>query len=230
MIRTNLATRPFYNERAAHALLALIAIVVVAITGYNVYRIVSLSARNTQLSEAIRRDEQAAAETKRQTQMLRAHINEQELSDVAAGAREANALIDQRTFSWTEFFNLIERTLPDNVMLTAVTPHVENGETQVAMTVVGRRPEDLDTFMEQLEATKAFQDVLPRSEDMTEDGLHRIMLSARYTPPPTPPAKEKTTPPAPRSGDASASPRSGDASPALRSGDALRMPRSRSAS
>jgi Tfp pilus assembly protein PilN len=183
MIRSNLATRPFYNERAAHALLALLAAFVVAITGYNVYRIVSLSSRNTQLSEGIRRDEEAAAGTRRQTAALRARINEQELSQVAAGASEANALIDQRTFSWTEFFNLIERTLPDNVMLTSVTPRVDNGETQVTMTVVGRRPEDLDSFMEQLEATKAFQNVLPRSEDMTDDGLHRIVLAARYAPP-----------------------------------------------
>lgn len=204
MIRTNLATRPFYNERAAHALLALIAAFVVAITGYNVYRIVSLSSRNTELAQAIQRDERAAANTRRETETLRAHINEQELSEVAAGAREANALIDQRTFSWTEFFNLIERTLPDNVMLTSVTPHVENGETQVTMTVVGRRPEDLDAFMEQLEGTRAFQDVLPRSEDLTEQGLHRIVLTARYAAPQ--PAPERKTPPPP------APPRSGDAS------------------
>lgn len=203
MIRTNLATHPFYNERAVDAVLVLFAAIVVAITGYNVYRIVSLSARNAQLSEAIRSDEQAATATRRQTEALRAHINEQELSDVAAGAHEANALIDQRTFSWTEFFNLIERTLPDNVMLTSVTPRVEAGETQVTMTVVGRRPEDLDAFMEQLEGTKAFQDVLPRSEDLTEDGLHRIVLTARYAPPAGAPAARGT--PAERKGPPQAS-------------------------
>ena len=55
-------------------------------------------------------------------------------------AEEANALIDQRTFSWTEFFNLIESTLPPDVMLSAVRPSFKDGITRVNMFVLGRRP------------------------------------------------------------------------------------------
>jgi hypothetical protein len=51
------------------------------------------------------------------------------------------------------------------------------------MTVLGRRAEDIDAFMEQLEATKAFRAVQPRNEDVTEDGLHRMALSAEYVAP-----------------------------------------------
>jgi hypothetical protein len=186
VIRTNLATRPFYNERAAHVLIALLALVVLAFTLFNVYRIVSLSGRNTALAAETRQDTHIAQQQRQQAAALRSRIDQARLKTVLAGAREANALIDRRTFSWTEFFNLIERTLPDSVMLTSVTPTIEEGRTLVSMVVIGRRAEDLDAFMEQLEATQAFRNVLPRTEDVTEEGLHRVLLTGQYLAPGAP--------------------------------------------
>ena len=47
--------------------------------------------------------------------------------------------------------------------------------TSVTMTVLGRRSEDIDEFMEKLEATGAFEDVAAASQqDRTEDGLLRV--------------------------------------------------------
>lgn len=180
MIRGNLATRPFYNERAAHLAIAAFAILVLVLTAFNVYRLVSLSARNTALDAEIRQDEEAAERFRRQAAGLRGRVNQVELQAVIASAREANALIDQRTFSWTEFFNLIEKTLPTDVMLAAVRPSIEENRTVVHLTVIGRRAEDIDAFMEELESTNAFRSVLPTSEDVTEDGLHRLALTAEY--------------------------------------------------
>lgn len=196
MIRTNLATRPFYNERAAHAVVAAVALVVLAFTIFNVYRIVSLSGRNTALAAQTRQDEEAARQQRQQAAALRGRIDQTRLQAVLAGAREANALIDRRTFSWTEFFNLIERTLPDNVMLTSVTPTMQEGQTLVSMVVIGQRAEDLDAFMEQLEATQAFRSVLPRTEDVTEEGLHRVLVESQYIAPSAPaPADAAAEPP-----------------------------------
>jgi hypothetical protein len=185
VIRSNLATRPFYNERAAHALIGLFALLVVFLTIFNVVRVVTLSSRNTSLSVDIRRDEQTAARLRQEASRIRGRINQQELEEVMAGAREANALIDRRTFSWTEFFNLIEKTMPENVMLTSVSPSVDKGRTIVQLTVLGRRAEDIDTLMEQLEGTGAFRSVQPMNEDVTEDGLHRMQLNADYVAPHT---------------------------------------------
>lgn len=192
MIRGNLATRPFYNERAAQVLLGVFALLVAFLTIFNVVRVVRLSSRNTTLSVDIRRDEETATRLRREAAQIRGHINQQELEQVMDGAREANALIDRRTFSWTEFFNLIERTLPENVMLTSVSPSVDKGRTIVSMTVLGRRAEDIDAFMEQLEGTKAFMAVQPLNEDLNEDGLHRMQLSAEYIATQTQRAKEST--------------------------------------
>ena len=184
MLRTNLSTRPFYNERAVHMALGGVALLVVLIALFSMFRLVTLSGRNSELGTQIKEDEQEAAKAEADAKALRSRINEVELATVVAAAREANALIDQRTFSWTEFFNLIEATLPSDVMLSSVRPEIRDGQTQVTMSVLARRAEDVDAFMESLEATKAFSGILPRSEEITEEGLHKAMLVGRYVGPP----------------------------------------------
>jgi Tfp pilus assembly protein PilN len=181
VLRTNLSTRPFYNERAVHLLLALAAVVVLVLTAFNAIRIIALSRQNTELSSLINRDHDEAQRLTREAQRIRAGINQKELEATARGAALANSLIDQRTFSWTEFFNHIEETLPPDVMLTSVRPNFSDDVITIQMTVLGRRTEDLDEFMEKLEATGAFESVLPAQRDTSEEGLDRLLLEAVYT-------------------------------------------------
>lgn len=188
MLRTNLSTRPFYNERAVHLLLALAGLVVAVLSAFNAIRIVALSRQNTELSSLIDRDHDEAARLTLDAQRTRATIDQSALEATAESAALANTLIDQRTFSWTELFNHIEATLPADVMLSSVRPNFSNNLTTIGMTVIGRRTEDIDEFMEKLEATGAFGDVLPAQQDTTEDGLHRLMLHTVYTAKPQSPA------------------------------------------
>jgi hypothetical protein len=56
VLRSNLSTRPFYNERVVHLLIALGAVIVFGITLFNLARLVDLSRRNTELSAGVARD------------------------------------------------------------------------------------------------------------------------------------------------------------------------------
>jgi Tfp pilus assembly protein PilN len=181
MIRTNLSTRPFYNERAIHMAIAAAALVVLALTIVNVVRIVTLSRQNTEFSRRIDRDQSEAEQRTKITADVRRGINHKELQLVVDSAREANALIDQRTFSWTAFFNRIESTIPPDVMLSSVRPTVKDGMTRVSLVVLARRNEDIDEFMEKLEATGAFEDIVPSQQDRTESGLFRVLVESIYT-------------------------------------------------
>ena len=198
MLRTNLSTRPFYNERAVHLAIALAALVVLALTVVNVFRMVTLSRQNTELSSRVNRDHaEADALTKMAADIVR-RVNKDELQLVVDSAREANALIDQRTFSWTAFFNRIEETMPPDVMLSAVRPTIRDGITRVSLTVIGRRAEDIDEFMEKLEATGAFEEVIPSQQDRTDDGLYRVAVESIYTgTAETPPAETPAPAPPP---------------------------------
>jgi hypothetical protein len=180
MLRTNLATRPFYNERAAHVVIALAAVVVLGITVFNLMRIVSLSRHNTELSTRVGAEQAEARRLTAEAAKIRATMNKDELELVVGAADEANTLIDQRTFSWTRFFNVIESTLPPDVMLSAVRPSIKDGATHVSMSVLGRGAEPIDEFMERLEATGAFEQVVPASKDRTDAGLHRVLIESTY--------------------------------------------------
>ncbi len=192
MLRTNLSTRPFYNERAIHLGLALAALLVLALTAFNVSRIVTLSREYTELSAQAARDETRAHERGREAVGLWRGINTNELKEVVAAAQEANSLIDRRTFSWTDLFNRIEGTLPPDVMLTAIRPHIERGTVTLTVVVLGRRVEDIDRFMEQLEETGTFRNLLSRQEEATDEGLYRAVLQGQYLGGAGKPQPEKT--------------------------------------
>ena len=194
MLRTNLSTRPFYNERAVHALLGLVAMLVLALTAFNVWRILTLSRQNTEITRRASQDRAEADRLTQEASRVRRGLNQNELKVIAAAAREANVIIDQRIFSWTEFFNRIESTLPPDVMLSTVRPRFTDEGTRVTMIVLGRRAEDVDEFMAQLEATGAFLDVLPTQDELTDDGLHKVVLESFYVPSQAEPADAPSTP------------------------------------
>ena len=75
MIRTNLSTRPFYNERAIHGWLLAVAILVIAVSAFNISRLVRYSGTNTQQATAAARDEAKAAQLRDQAARLRATVD-----------------------------------------------------------------------------------------------------------------------------------------------------------
>ena len=46
---------------------------------------------------------------------------------------------------------------------------------------LGRRAVDIDEFIEKLEATGAFENVVPTQQDRTDEGLYRVVLESVYT-------------------------------------------------
>jgi type IV pilus assembly protein PilN len=183
VIKTNLSTRPFYNERAVHIALIVLAAIVVAATAFNVSRILRYSSSDTRLATQASRDEAQAADLRQQAARLRASVDPQQVELASAGARQANDLIDRRTFSWTELLNRFETTLPDEVRITAVRPSVdrEKGIT-LRVNVVARGVDDVSEFMESIDTTGAFRNVVVAEEHVNEEGLLESTLEMGYVP------------------------------------------------
>ena len=181
MLRTNLSTRPFYNVRAVHMVLGVVAAIVIAITLFNVVQYVRLSAQERSLGGNAEQAEREASRLRGEAARLRGQIDAKDLDVVARAAREANAIIDQRAFSWTALFSAFEQTLPENVRITAVQPHVErDGRLLVTIQAEGKRVEDIDAFIEALEAQGTFRNVLPAQEQPRDDGMIEAAISAEY--------------------------------------------------
>jgi Tfp pilus assembly protein PilN len=194
MIRTNLSTRPFYNERAVHFWLFVVAAVVVLATGFNLTRVLRYSRSDTTLTEKAAKDEERGADLRQQAARLRATVDLKQVEFASAEARKANELIDRRTFSWTELLNRLETTQPDDVRLVAVRPRVEkDGRIVLVINVVSKSVEDVDAFMESLEETGAFANLRPVVEQVDEEGLVQTALESDYVPSAAKP-DEKPTP------------------------------------
>lgn len=196
MLRGNLATRPFYNERAVSMALAIAAAGVVALTAYNGYRLVSLSAERRSYQARIARDEAEAARTNAAAQALQKDADKAALVRLAGATREANDLIDQRTFSWSAFFATLEKTMPLDVRLVAVSPRADKGTFRVTMTVIGRELDDFDVFSDALQDTGAFYDVLPTDQQRKDDGMYTAQIEAAYLPARAPSKVPESTAPA----------------------------------
>jgi hypothetical protein len=181
MLRLNLSTRPFYNERAVTLGIAAVVLLTAALTMFNVAQIMSFNERNSELVSRAEASEARASELRAQAQATRQAMNREDVSEVSADARTANLLIDRRVFSWTDLFNRFEDTLPTNARILAVAPQTDNqGRMLVAITLDARSNEDRDAFIERLEDTGTFTGLLPRSDEITEDGNLRSVIQGYY--------------------------------------------------
>jgi len=199
MIRTNLSTRPFYNERGVNLILLAVALLAVLATLFNITRFVQLRAHDSGLSSQIAGDEQRAADMRMQASRLRATIDPKQIELVTNEARKANDLIDRRTFSWTELFNRFETTLPEDVRITSVRPKVDTLKgTTLTITVVAKTIEDAYQFMANLEATGAFSDMIPKDDRYNEQGQVESIVEMSYNPSGQKPAATPSPAPMPK--------------------------------
>jgi len=180
MLRTNLSTRPFYNARAVRAVLLAVAVVVAGLTVYNAVRIVALVSSQSTLGASQAEARREAARLRREAVRIGSQIDRDELAVVAAAAREANTLIDQRAFSWTDLMAQFETTLPQDVRIRVVQPRLDSGRFVVSIAVQGQSPEDIDAFIEALEQSGKFRDVLPSVQSTSDDGLIEATIQGVY--------------------------------------------------
>jgi Tfp pilus assembly protein PilN len=183
MIRTNLATRPFYNERIVSLWLLAFLLVVVVASVFNATRVLQYSRNDTELGIQASRDEARAAELRRSAQRVRTTVDPKQIASASLEARQANDLIDRRTFSWTELFNRFETTLPDEVRITSVRPKIAKGQFLLTIAVVARGVEDISQMMDRLEQTGAFKHVgSDIDEHVNEQGQIQATIDIEYVP------------------------------------------------
>lgn len=181
MLRSNLSTRPFYNERAVRTSLGALAIAALGLTAFNGVEILRLEGQSRQARQSIAQNAQQASEMRGKAGAIRQSINQALLDAVQLSAREVNALIDRRAFSWTELLNHFQATLPPDVRIMGVMPQMDaDGRMLVAISVSSRRIDDLNDFIEALDKTRAFTDVLSRSDSVEDDGTWRSEVQAYY--------------------------------------------------
>jgi hypothetical protein len=183
-LRTNLATRPFYNERAVQAVLGLAAALIVVVTLFNMTRVWSLSGRDRRLVAEAGAAEARAQALRADVTRVRSSVDAGQIADIAAQAHETDQAIDRRAFSWTELFNQLEIALPPDVRIAGVVPHTDkNGRLIVVLEVRSRSVEAISRFFDGLEESGAFRNLLSKQEREAPENTIAATLEGIYTPP-----------------------------------------------
>jgi hypothetical protein len=181
MLRTNLSTRPFYNIRAVHVTLGALALLVAVMTLFNLGELIRLATAERALGARAQQAEVEAQRLREEARRIRSQIDAKELNDVAAAAQEANAIIDLRAFSWSDLFAQLEATEPENVRLTSFqTQEDTDGRLVINLRVQARRVQDLESFLDALEKTGRFHEVLASEEQANPEGLINAVVKSVY--------------------------------------------------
>ena len=163
MLRTNLSTRPFYNERAVHGVLGVTALIVVVAHDLqpDADRPVDPPPVVAQQPGDGGRDARDASFGRVRSRTRQA-VNAKQIDTISSAAREANTIIGQRLFSWTDLLNRLETTLPDNVRITSLRPDVgRDGQSRSPMTVFAEASTTSSSSWRTSKQTTAFSEVYP---------------------------------------------------------------------
>jgi hypothetical protein len=182
MLTPNLSTRPFYNERAVRVALGLAAVLLAALSGLHLTWALSLRSREAVLSARATEAREQASRLRAEAGQMRAQVDPRELEVVSAAAREANAAIELRAFSWRSLLVQLEQTLPDDVRVTSIRPRLEERDIVHTLSVEAKSDEALSTFMDGLEGTGAFRDVLPAQRQWADDDIIDAVIEGVYVP------------------------------------------------
>jgi hypothetical protein len=163
--------------------LLLVAAGVAAFTVFNATRLTALSAERAELEGRIERDRGEAERIRAEARSAAAGVDPARLGQLAAGTREANALITARTFSWSRFFDIIEGALPYDVRLVGVAHRVEGDDVLLVLNVVAQQDEHLNEFVRAMLETGVFFDVLPTEKTRNEDSTVSAIVETYYLPP-----------------------------------------------
>ncbi len=183
MLRVNLSSRPFYSERLVSLALVCAALGLVALTVFNLSRLTTLSAQRAEHERSIDLNRDEAARIRADIQAAVAGVDMNQMQTLVAGTAEANLLIAQRTFSWSQFFDIVEGALPYEVRLVGVAHRVEDDERVLVLNLIAQQDAQLNEFVQALLETGVFFDVLPAEKARNDDGTVSAIVETYYLPP-----------------------------------------------
>ena len=179
MISMNFSTRPFYNERGVYCVIGILGVFGLIVMVATVGRAFTLFEENTGVATQVAELKRELASTVDEKLQFEQAVSAERLAEIEVAVTEANRLVGQRTFSWTTFFNVIDTTLPADVMLTVVRPRFREEVRLLELEVIGRSIDVVDEFITRLEGSPYFGDVLARQEELASEGMYRAQLEAR---------------------------------------------------
>src|SRR5438093_11986922 len=168
--RLNLSTRPFPAYLAVNLGLTAILVILIAVSVWQGFSYV----RYIKMADGIRSDERTAREDaaalKDKASHWQSRLDRPEAARKLTEIDYLNNLIARKNFSWTRVFAILEQMKPESIHLTSLRPEIlEDGKILLHIDVRGRSIVDIGRFIELLEKSGLFENVIPQYEEKLED-------------------------------------------------------------
>jgi Tfp pilus assembly protein PilN len=182
----NLSTRRFPAYRLVNVALAIILIVLLALsvwqaTGFIRYSRLTRGLSTTELDARV----EAESLGKRVAE-VESRLDRPEATAKLNEIGFLNHLIARRNLSWTRLFADLERMVPNNVHLVNLRPDVApNGAITLQIELQGRSINDISDFINRIEKSPVFQNVTVSNEQKLENTSLsdvNVKLTAGYLP------------------------------------------------
>jgi Tfp pilus assembly protein PilN len=170
-IHLNLAAKPYRDYRPYIAVMAI---------GWLLVALMALNNLDTwyryQHDTKTTRDEIAALERQTDVERTKLQASQQRLRSInvplmTAQTQYVNSRLAERAFSWSELLDRLERVLPDDVRLLAVSPTFnKNGFVHLNLSCVGKGDTSMVRTLDRFNRDSHFARPFPTSEDNTGNG------------------------------------------------------------
>jgi Tfp pilus assembly protein PilN len=188
----NLSTRPFPAYQLKTILLMVAAILLAALSAWQVIGFMRFTSLSNQIRGEAREGQIEAEVLSRRVADLDAKLSRPEQMAKLTEIEFFNSIIARKSMSWTRLFATLEEITPETVHLTGLRPDfTDAGEIILHFEVRVRSIPDTAAFIEALQGNPAFTDVILTTQDVKSSGQPGmaaatpgidVSLTARYHP------------------------------------------------
>jgi Tfp pilus assembly protein PilN len=181
----NLSTRPFPAYRLVNVALFLVFVLLLVVSVWQAYGFVQFSSMAREIRDSERSIRAEAESLGSHVAALKSTLDRPEAAAKLSEIGFLNGLIARKDLSWTRLFANLEEMVPDSVHLVSLRPDVgQNGAVTLHLEVVARSIADVSRFIEALEKSPEFENVIVSVEQKEPSAATdvNISLTANYFP------------------------------------------------
>lgn len=183
-IHLNLASKPWRNTRPFWLSMIALTTAVVLLMAANLHAAYEYFVETEETRAKISEVRASAAETEKIAQESEQRLAATNQNLIDARVEFVNSRIRERTFSWSQLLDHLERVVPDDVRIGSLRPSIpDEGPIKLAINFQAKNHDGFVTMVQNLFSDSHFENPVPTSES-NNDGVIRFTLSVNYLPDP----------------------------------------------
>lgn len=169
-LNVNLATRPYEDVGSFLRRWGTLTLLLAVITGGLLYLAIHNWRESRDVNQQIARMQGEIDKLDKERAVAVATLNKPENKAIADQSKFLNGVIERKSMSWTRIFMDLERIMPNQLHVTAITPELsKQNQLRVHLQVVGPSREKANDLVRKMEDSPSFRHAELVSETMTKD-------------------------------------------------------------